>query len=159
MQPKRRPPQGAADLVHDGTFRAFGARSRALTCKTRLPQRTPFLVPAPLRHVPFPRHLPSTALSATPPPLPCTFLKALPLTCASSRPAPSFASNAFPHPWPPTPGRGPARRRARVRPHPLAPDSGAPTRRGAARQRLVSLRQVRAHGSMVETTHRRKEPR
>lgn len=105
------------------------------------------------------RAVSARSLSSTPPPLPCTFLKALPLTCASSRPAPSLASNTFPHPWPPIPGHGPARRRARVRPHPLAPDSGAQTRRGAARQRLVSLRQVRAHGSMAETTHRRKEPR
>ena len=126
-------------MVHDGTFSAFGARSRALTCKTRLPQQTPFLV----------QSLSARSLSSTPPPLPCTFLKALP-SLRSSRPAPSLASNTFPHPWPDS-ENGPARRRARVRPHPLAPDSGAQTRRGAARQRLVSLLpQVRAHGSMAE---------
>ena len=124
-------------------------RSRALTCKTRLPQQTPFLVQSRFGTFPFLDTSPSPLALSSKPFLSPALLRAQHLP---SLPTP------FPHPWPPIPGHGPARRRARVRPHPLAPDSGAQTRRGAARQRLVSLRQVRARGSMAETTHRRKEP-
>src|SRR5699024_1207573 len=61
--------RSAADLVHDGTFCAFGARSRALTCKTRLPQQTPFLVQSRFGTFPFldtspsPLHFPQSPSS------------------------------------------------------------------------------------------------